>query len=111
MEDGRLGHRYVFVSCSVVEQISFAAFQHALDENNIGHLADSLPLLCRLEEGPLASPKEFARIVAVRECGPPAADPPFVRAVINQNDPRRRDDRPVSPILPPPGGINTARAQ
>src|SRR3954451_4334570 len=93
MEDRRLRHSHVFVSCAVVEQMSLAALHHALDEYNIGHLAYLFPFLFRLEDGPVASPNELARIWTVEDGDPRAVDEPVVRAVIQQNDPLGCNDR------------------
>src|SRR3954463_5650728 len=93
MEDRRLRHSHVFVTCAVVEQVAFAALHHALDEYNVGHLAYLFPFLFRLEDGPVASPDELARILTVEDGDPRAVDELVVRAVIHQDDPFGRNDR------------------
>ena len=93
MQERRLGHSHVFVSSAVVEQVAFAASHHALDEYNIGHLADLFPRLFRSKDGPVASPDELAWILAVEDGDPCAIDKFVVRAVIDQKDSLRRNDR------------------
>ena len=86
MQDRRFGHSYVFVSCTVVEQIALAAFHHAFHEHNIGHLADFFPVLFRLQDGPIATPKQFPWILAIEDRDAGALHELIVRAVIDENN-------------------------
>ena len=89
------GDADVFVGGTVVEEevvtkgseVPFLAqLSHPFYEDDIGDLADLLPLLLGEEDGGVGAREEFARIAAVENGNTGAIDELIVGAVVNEDD-------------------------
>src|SRR5450755_4064839 len=76
----------VLVGPSVIEEESIAVAHHALDEDNIRHLANLLPVELRSEDRLLAPVKNFPWVLSVEDHNAGAINELVVGPVINEQD-------------------------
>ncbi len=86
------GNADVFVGGAVVEEIAALLFQHSFNENDIGNLADFLPIFFRGEDGSVGTREEFAGIVTVEDSDGGAIDELVVGAVVDEDDAALSED-------------------
>src|SRR6266576_6183037 len=90
---GCLRYSHVLVGGAVVEEVAIVLVNQAFDKDDIGDLADFFPFLFRGEDGLVGTPDEFAGIVAVENGDAGAIDELVVRAVVDEHDTARSEDR------------------
>src|SRR5258707_15648721 len=109
----RFGHSDVFVGATVVEEETINVLHQPFNEDNVGYLADFLPIFFGGEDGGVGTGEEFPGIAPVEDGDAGAIDKFVVGAVVDQEDAARCEDwrgaglGPAGVEPPRAGGENT----
>src|ERR1700730_419309 len=87
------GHSHILVGSPVVKQEPIAMADHALDEDNVGDLADFFPFFFREEDRSIGAEEQFTWIVAVEDGNSSAIDELIIGAIVDEDDATRRQNR------------------
>src|SRR5882762_1599433 len=88
----RFGHSDVFVGGTVVEEETISVLHQPFNEDNVGYLADFLPIFFGGEDGGVGTGEEFPGIAPVEDGDAGAIDKFVVGAVVDQEDAARCED-------------------
>ncbi len=87
------GNTDILVRAAVVKKEPIGRVHHSFDEDDIGDLADLLPLFFGGEDGGVRAREKLAGIAAVEDGNAGAIDEMIVGAVVNEDDAAPGEDR------------------